>query len=139
MRGVEGLTVADWVNDTLTGDATLQGLVGTRVYGDLGPANATYPFIVFTVGETHQVNGVGLSEIFTTVPLTVKAVGKGSSYGPLYPIVARLVELLAGKTNQVASMGLVITAERTGGIQFPEQLNGIEYRHLGAQFEINAQ
>jgi hypothetical protein len=62
------------------------------------------------------------------------------SYGPVIPVYQRVHELLESQTHQEpAQGGLVLTAERVSGIQYPERAGGIEYRHLGGLYETLTQ
>lgn len=146
MNGLEGISVVRWVWTTLTTDPTLQGLLGgtqasaeARVWEGVAPEGTGTPWVVFTVVEPRDVKVVGLAQVFAMVQVQVKVVGKATSYGPLLPVYQRVHELLDGKTNQVVVDGVVLTSERVSGIQFPERVNGIEYRHLGGLYETHTQ
>lgn len=145
LPGIEGITVARWVYATLTTDPTLQGhlggLDGARQRVVEGRYGGTAPlWITYTILEPQDVKGVGLVHIFARVQFQIKVVGTGASYGPLIPVYQRVHELLEGKTNQEpAQGGIVLTAERVSGVQFPERANGIEYRHLGGLYETLTQ
>lgn len=145
LPGIEGITVARWVYGTLTSDPTLQGLLGGAqgiqqrvkegVYDGAEPT-----WVVYTILEPQDVKGVGLIHVMSRVQFQIKVVGKGASYTPLVPIYQRVHELLEGRTNQEpAQGGIVLTAERVSGVQFPERANGIEYRHLGGLYETLTQ
>lgn len=145
LPGIEGITVARWVYGTLTSDPTLQGLLGgvqgiqqrvkEGVYDGAEPT-----WVVYTILEPQDVKGVGLIHVMSRVQFQIKVVGKGASYTPLVPIYQRVHELLEGRTNQEpAQGGIVLTAERVSGVQFPERANGIEYRHLGGLYETLTQ
>ena len=145
LPGIEGITVARWLYGTLTADLTLQGLLGgaqgaqERVREGIYQGTAD-TWVVYTILEPQDVKAVGLNHVMSRVQFQVKAVGKGASYTPLVPIYQRVHELLEGKTNQEpAQGGLILTAERVSGVQFPERANGIEYRHLGGLYETLTQ
>lgn len=145
LPGIEGITVARWVYGTLTTDPTLQGLLGgpqgihQRVKeGTYDGADPTW--VVYTLLEPQDVKGVGLIQVMSRVQFQIKVVGKGASYTPLVPIYQRVHELLEGRTNQEpAQGGLILTAERVSGVQYPERAGGIEYRHLGGLYETLTQ
>lgn len=145
LPGIEGLTVARWVYGTLTTDPTLQGLLGgpqgilQRVKEGQYDGQAD-TWVVFTLLEPQDVKGVGLIHVMARVQFQIKVVGKGASYTPLVPIYQRAHELLEGRTNQEPALGgLILTAERVSGVQYPERANGIEYRHLGGLYETLTQ
>lgn len=146
MPGLEGITVSRWVYATLSGDPTLQDLLGgaqeapKRVVEGLYQGDATL-WVVFTVLPDFQdVKGVGMVQIMSRVQFQVKAVCRGTSYAPVIPVYQRINELLESKVAQEpAQGGLILTAERVSGIQYPERANGIEYRHLGGLYEALTQ
>lgn len=145
LPGIEGITVARWVFATLTTDPTLQAALGGVEGIKARVVPGTYPgaadtWITYTILEPRDVKGVGMVHIFSTVQFQVKVVGKGASFTPLVPIYQRVHELLEGRTNQEPEQGgIVLTAQRVSGVQFPERANGIEYRHLGGLYETLTQ
>lgn len=146
LPGLEGITVARWVYGTLTADPTLQGLLGGAQQAAQRVVEGTYAgaadlWVAFTVLPDFQdVKGVGMVQIMSRVQFQMKVVGKGTSYNPLIPVYQRAHELLESKVAQEpAQGGLILTAERVSGVQYPERANGIEYRHLGGLYEALTQ
>lgn len=145
LPGIEGITVARWVWSTLTSDPTLQGHLGGAQGATQRVVEGTYggsadTWVTYTLLEPQDVKGVGLVHVMARVQFQIKVVGKGASYTPLVPIYQRVHELLEGRTNQEpAQGGVILTAERVSGVQYPERANGIEYRHLGGLYETLTQ
>lgn len=145
LPGLEGITVLRWLYTRLTTDQALQDLLGGPQGIQARVKEGTYAgdadtWVVFTLLEPQDVKGVGLTHVMSRVQFQIKVVGKGASYTPLVPIYQRVHELLEGQTNQEpAQGGIVLTAERVSGVQFPERANGIEYRHLGGLYETLTQ
>ena len=146
MNGTEGLTISDWVNDTLAGDAPLQALLGgtpaaaaLRIIAGVAPTGTAFPYVNFVVGPEGRIVGAISAEVMARFTISVKAVGKGPSYSPLIPVVQRFHALLAGAVNRVTPLGTVLSVIRVGALQYPERDQGIEYRHLGGLYQINVQ
>lgn len=146
LPGLEGITVARWVYGTLTADPTLQDLLGGAQGAAQRVVEGAYAgdaplWVTFTVLPDFQdVKGVGMVQIMSRVQFQVKVVGKGASYDPLISVYQRAHELLEAKVAQEPSQGgLILTAERVSGVQYPERANGIEYRHLGGLYEALTQ
>jgi hypothetical protein len=145
LPGIEGVTVARWAFARLTTDPTLQGMLGGAQEAQNRVVEGVYAgsaptWITFTILEPRDVKGVGMVQIMSMVQFQMKVVGKGASYGPLVPIYQRAHELLEGQTNQEPTQGgIVLTAQRVSGIQYPERAGGIEYRHLGGLYETLTQ
>lgn len=148
LPGLEGITVARWVYGTLSGDPALQGMLGGPQAAAQAIVEGTYAglaplWVTFTIVPNAQdvkVLGAGMTQIMARVQVQVKVVGKGTSYTPLIPVYQRVHQLLESKVAQpVAAGGLILTAHRVSGVQYPERANGIEYRHLGGLYETETQ
>lgn len=145
LPGLEGITVARWVTNTITTDPEFQGLAGSPERAAQRVREGVYEggepwWVVFTILAPADVKGAGLTHLASTVQFQVKVVGKGSSYTPLVPVYERVHELLEGRTNQEpAQGGIVLHASRVSGIMYPERTQGIEYRHLGGLYETLTQ
>lgn len=145
--GLEGPTVSRWVLERLTSDAALSVLADDgnpleeRVWEGVAPEDVTDPWwITFTVIEPRDVKGVGMTQVWSVVPLQVKVTGPTSTYLPLVPVYQRVHACLEAQRNQpVDTGGLILTCHRVSGIQYPERTQGVEYRHLGALFEAQVQ
>lgn len=146
--GDEGVQALEWAYGVLSADAELAELLDVplnelpdRVWEGVAPAGTTSPWIILTTGEAQDVNVVGAyPRLMSRAPLTVKAVGQVSSYSPLAPIARRLYAALHGVTNAaVAEGGRIVTVQRQNGVQYPEQVQGIQYRHLGHLLQVNVE
>jgi len=147
--GDEALGVAEWVVGTITADAEIQALLGVttalaaaaRTWDSVAPEGTPFPFIIFQIGDGTDWNPVGLGDrLMVTFPVTVRATDKAESYAATAPIARRLYALLTGNHNAPVSQGgLILTGRRATAIQYPEQVNGIEYRHIGGLFSIITQ
>jgi hypothetical protein len=143
--GLEGITLATWLYQTLTQDTTLQDMAGgapalaKRVVEGVYPGDAPW-HVSFTILEPVDVKVVGLIQVMASVQAQVKVVGRATSYVPLVPVYRRVHQLLEGRTiPQDVAQGAVLQFGRVSGIQFPESTNGIEYRHLGGLYEALTQ
>lgn len=147
--GDEAVGVAEWLTATITQDAAMQAALGVpdaagaqaRVWDGIAPVATPYPFITFTIGDGQDWNPVGSGDrVMTAFSITVKGTDKGESYAPMSALAKRLYTLLTGNHNAaIAQGGTILTGRRTQAIQYPEQANGIEYRHIGGTFSIITQ
>lgn len=143
--GLEGITLATWLYQTLTADPDLQDQAGgapdlaKRVVDGVYPGEAPW-HISFTILEPVDVKVVGLIQVMAAVQAQVKVVGRTTSYGLIVPVYRRVHQILEGRTvPQDVAAGAVLQFGRVSGIQFPESTNGIEYRHLGGLYEALTQ
>lgn len=146
LPGLEGITVLRWAVSRLTGDPTLQGLLGgpqeaaRRVVEGAYAGDASLWVTLTILPDFQDVKGVGMVQIMSRVQFQMKVVGRGTSYAPLIPVYQRAHELLeAAVAQEPAQGGVILTAERVSGVQYPERANGIEYRHLGGLYEALTQ
>ncbi|HPD40012.1 MAG TPA: DUF3168 domain-containing protein [Anaerolineae bacterium] len=134
----EPMTAERWLYTLLSGDATLQGLIGDRVYSGEAPTTAAYPLVLIVFQGGHDVLGVGPARIMAQCRYLVKAVGATPSYAALEPIASRIDALLQGASGSVTS-GLVLACVREAPVVYPEQQEGKVFRHLGGIYRIVAQ
>lgn len=103
---------ASWIYSTLTTDAILTALIGTRVYRDQAPEAATFPFIAFS-----QIDAIPVKNAFSDILMDgehwqITAVDKGKSYSTVNSIAAR-VRTLLHKTRGSNVVSSVLEAEFT--------------------------
>lgn len=65
-----------WIRHVLANDATVTASVGTRIYHDVAPENATYPLIVFNHQAGEDVNGVGTCRLMARNLYQVRLVAR---------------------------------------------------------------
>lgn len=148
--GLEGITLARWVYQTLSTDAALAAAVGvtlaalpTQIGEGTAPSTSdpAKPWIVFTVTESLDVKTVGMIQVMAHARIQVRATVRGNSYGPLVAVYQRIHQLLEAKANQAPTgfTGMVLTCERVSSVQYPENDQGIQYRHLGGLYDTFVQ
>lgn len=131
-----------WVVAVLKDDTTLGPLIGSgsaaRIYNGVAPAGARYPFVVMQLlsGGT-DLMGVGAIRIWADMLWLIKAVTKGSSTGPLEPIVDRIDELLHGASGTVSG-GVIWDCVRERPFELPTVENGVNFVQQGAEWRIKA-
>lgn len=146
--GDETEGVKEWVYGKIVGDPVLPGMlalatdtIADRVWDSVAPEGTNPPWITFQVGDADDVRALGPDHpLFVQVTLQVKVIGRGETYTALSPIARRLADVLHGTHNDpVSNDGMILTCLRRRTIQYPEQGHGLQYRHLGAIYEVNTQ
>lgn len=143
--GLEGITLSTFLFARLTEDDTLQGLMNAtpdglraRVVEGTAPEGTPYPLVSFTIVEPQDVKGVGQVHLMSMVEAQVKVVDQGETYPvAIYQRVHQLLESLT--LQEVQGGGIVLTCHRVSAVQYPEQANGIQYRHLGGLYRTETQ
>jgi len=117
-----------------------QDQVAARLWDSVPGNDAALPYLLIQVTEPRDVGGVGMAEVMATGLLTAKVVDRAESYDPLVPIATAIHQTLHGRTSvPVSGGGLMLSSRRIRAISYPEQTQGVEYRHLGGLYEVSAQ
>lgn len=135
---IEPLRGNEWLYTVLSGDATITGLVGSRIYDGLAPQGAALPFVVFNFQGGVDLRGVGTVRVFNSGLYQVKAICQGESYAPAAAIADRIDELIHGNRGSVSD-GSVVDCVREQPLTLIEQQNGVQYRHVGGLYRIIVQ
>lgn len=143
--GDEALQALEWAYGRLSGDQALADAMGVQLeslpgqlWPDVAPAETTGVWITYTVVDYQDQAAMGDADrLGSIVRLDVKATTQGRSYDALGPVARAVYQALHGRTNDpLTDGGMVLFAKRSGGIQYPEQAEGIHYRHLGHEFQV---
>lgn len=128
------------IYSTLSGDATLAALVGTRIYEDVRPeAEYLGPYIVFQLqASSNDVIGLGARRVWSPLLYVVRGIARASSYGgELATIADRIDDLLHAKHIETVNGQLWLWRERP--FRMTEQTQETEFRHSGGIYRINTQ
>lgn len=127
-----------WLAGVLSGDVTLAGLVGARVYGHLAPQGAIFPLVLFAMQSGIDVQTLGPNRIMSNLVYVVRGVAEGGSFGtPLSAIAERIDAVLQAKSGTTAA-GAVYACVREQPYTLIETGNGRQYRHLGGVYRLYA-
>ena len=142
---VETLGIDEWLISTLTGDPTLAGLVGARVFTELAPFGTDFPVIVIRSTTIDDQLGAGQERIMVTEQRLVEAIGEGQSFEPLRAIASQIDGLLhhqpppGSQTVGSFSGVTILSCTRLRQSRLSEERDGRHYRRLGGIYQINAQ
>ncbi len=104
----------------------------------VAPAGTTFPYVIVQLlSGGNDLMGVGPYRIWADMLWLIKAVTKGSSTGPLEPIVNRIDVLLHAASGTVTG-GVIHTCIRERPFELPTVENGVNYVQLGAEYRIKA-
>ena len=137
---METIRAERWLYDRLKNDATLSGLVGSRVYGYLAPAETVTPFVVFEYQEGIDETGMSATRLYAALNYSVKVVGQTTSFAALEQIADQIDALLHGQSGPIIGGGSVMECIRQSAVSMVEIGDGGEqYRHLGGVYRILVQ
>lgn len=145
----ENTLIDQWLVFRLGSDAIIQSLVAKRpdvitepgIYADLAVSGAAFPRIVFNATDPgRDVVVIGAQRIMGKSLYLVRAQAQTKSYqGVLKQIADRADVLLHGASGPIPGGGSIVWCVRQQQYRLTEVENGIQYRHLGGIYEINAQ
>lgn len=133
--------IEPWLYGRLAGDADLLALIGgtDHLSGTLSPDELPLPYVTMILQSTRDIQN-NQGDILSTESLyEVKAVSATSTWDDVIPIASRLKALLH-LPHQIVDLpdGGSLTCIRERGIQYAENTEGVQYRHLGASWRIRA-
>lgn len=130
--------VADtWLYATLSGDATLTGIV-TSVEQGIAPAGTAVPYVVFGYLGGADLMVVDRIRVWHNGVWVVKAVTTGSDWTAITEAADRIDELLHRQSG-TPSGGVVLEAVREGVHRADYITDGVRHLELGGRYRILAQ
>lgn len=129
-----------WLYAVLTGDGTLAGLVGTRVYFDSIPQDAAMPLIYVTQSSGRDLAGTGPNIYATRFAYAVRAVDEtppGGLTTALVNVADRLHTVLhAASGSNVDGAVMACVREQPFSMTERDPSTGRPYRHLGGIYRM---
>lgn len=133
--------IEKWIFTLLSGDGTIAGIVGARIYAGIGPQeNATYPYIVYLpLSPGEDMRGPGATRIWAAPLYLIKAVTKGNTVQGLQTLVDRIDTLFHGQKGGTADATIQYAIrERPFRMTTVEPPGNTVYQHLGGEYRIAA-
>lgn len=133
------LTAEKWLYSKLSVDGTVKGLIGSRIYHDLAPAQTIFPYLIYSLVFAEPRRVVGASVIWFDEVWQVKAVDQGMRFTGIGPVIDRVRSLL-DRTSGTISGGTVVACYEIGKFELTEvDPSGRPYKHLGLEYRIYTQ
>lgn len=128
-----------FIRAKLLNDATLAGLIGSRVYeAGLVPQAATMPYVTYQFVPGMALNVVGGKRFWNEDIWDVKCIGLATQMAVIEQVADRVDDLLSFTSGET-SKGQVVSLEHLAPIDYPENTDGQMYKHLGAQYRAIVQ
>lgn len=116
-------------------------LLSERVFEDVGPDDAAYPFITYSPQSPPDVvRGVGSAEVMVDTIYTVKAVAQGSDDKATGPVAAVIHQAMVESNGDaiIGGIGSIFMSRRMSVVRYTEPAQGSQFRHLGGAYQIQA-
>lgn len=129
-----------WLYSVLTGDATLVGLVGTRVYSDIVPDGAALPYVFYSLATPgDNLLTVNAEVVWSPLVYVVRIVALVESYNTLETGAAAIEAALSRASGSNAS-GVVAGCIYEAPFAMLEINNaGYQLRQLGGRYRLFVQ
>lgn len=136
------LTIVDkFLYSVLGADAQLASVIGAKIYTDMAPRQATFPFVVFQLytprQDTRAINSAKI-RVWSEIDYLIRGVDKTESYASLELIANRIDEVIDGRTGVSVPGGVVETCLRRFPFRYQEIQDGVQIRHMGGVYRFNA-
>lgn len=128
-------SVFDWLYDTLSANGAIATVVGGRIYRNVAPAGATFPYIVMQYVSGTDVYAMGGVRVVSSVVVIVKAVGPVSQYAALASLADAIDAAISGAVNGRS----VLSCLRLTALDYEEEYSGVRYHHIGGQYSLVVQ
>lgn len=125
---------ATWIYNTLTGDATISGKVGNRVYRDSAPEGTEFPFIAYQLVDSVPVSNAFKDTLMNAERWQIKTVDKGNDYGNIETLVAQIITLFHKETSSG-----VISSTFEFYLTSSEFDNGVTFKTGTLEFRLHTQ
>lgn len=141
----EVVAVDRWLYTTLTGDATVSGIVGTKAFGHFVPeaqggSAIAPPYVLWTMpGAGNDVNTLNGVRIWADMLYAVRLVAKVEGFLSLEAGAAAIDAALHRASGSNVS-GTIVACVREAPFAMPEIENdGAQLWHLGGLYRLNVQ
>lgn len=132
-----------WIYTTLSADAALTGIVGTRIYNEVRPRDSALPCVLFQSRPSGRgdLTLLGAIRVWTEIDYLIRGIHEfpsgttGHYSGDVEKVASRIDTLLHGSSGLTAA-GQVFTCIRIHPFKQSEQVNDIDYRHMGGIYRI---
>lgn len=125
----------------MAGDATLTGMLGTpapgyskSIYYQRAPASAGFPYVIFTKQAGTPRYAIG-ARAFDNEVWFIKAVDRSDTADVADNIASRLDALLTDGTISISGKTQLLL-RRESDVDYPEDADGVIYRHSGSLFRL---
>lgn len=138
----ETLAADEWIYAKLTGDATMAGLIGARVYAEMAPPTAAYPFVVTSHLSSVDVPTHNQHRIMVSGIWLVRGIVQDFSFNATLKAIAERIDVLLHRSTGGTANGgtaAIFTSHREQPFRMAEEAEGKSFRHLGGQYRIYIQ
>lgn len=140
MSGDELVRIDQWIVATLTNDATVNGIISGRCYGDLAPQGSIYPFVRFAHMASRDVQGHAANRIMVDATYMVAGVHQAESYLGAVKTLTDAIDAALDLGSGSADGASIFSCTRVRPFRLAEIDSGaFQVRHAGGIYRILVQ
>lgn len=127
-----------WIYGKLAANATITGIVATRIYARKAPKDAAYPLIVFNFQGASDSQGVGTARVLTRPLYQVKVICKNNPDDTVYTVADEIDELIGKGIHELQS-DVRISSRREAPLEYIEDTPNSDksFFHLGGLYRLS--
>lgn len=137
MQGLEAKAAEEFLNATLTGDATLMAAVPGGVWNIQADQPTVYPFVTFQFMSGVPYSAVGAFRIWASMIYLVKVIGESANFDDL-DIAAARIDALLHRASGTVTDGVVWSCTQEATIREPDAIAGKQFRVAGGRYRLYA-
>jgi len=126
----------------LAGDTTLNAILGAppagkakNIYHQQALAGAGFPYVIFQKQAGNPTEAFGDPSAIDTDIWLVKAVDRNTEADTVESAAARIIVLLNDATLSISG-SVLLYLRRQSDVEYPEEIDGVQYKHAGSLFRL---
>jgi hypothetical protein len=126
----------------LSGDTTLNNLLGAppagyskSIYDGIAPKDAQFPYVIINLQSDVDEEAMNDPAAYTEHTWLIKGVDQSTS-GDAADAIADRIRVLLNDTTLSISGASLMYLRRQSGVRYPEQTEGVIYRHSGGLYRL---
>jgi hypothetical protein len=131
-----------WIYTRLSGDATVAGRVGSRIYAYQAPERTACPLVLFNYQGPDaggDSRGIGTARVMARAAYQIKIITRSAPLDADIAVADRIDTIFQGAVTE-ESNGYLFTARRLSPVSYLEQApsSAEVFHHLGGLYVIHA-
>ncbi|SRR6266702_2131367 len=128
----------DFLNTTLSNDASLTSLAPGGVFRAYAPPSTLAPYIIIALQSGTDIITMNAFRLFSNALYQVKVIGPSSETDTLVQAASEIDSLL-GLTSGTVTNGHILYCYRESPLQVDELVNGVQWSNIGGTYRLAIQ
>lgn len=129
--------VDQFIYQRITAKTAVTALVGSRIYREIAPQDATLPLIIFARIDQEDLAAIGQPVTSAVYTYDVQIHAEGESATPLVVAADAIAEALDGEAASIGSV--YVAARKVRDTKVPTYVvDGLIHQRIGSEYELFA-